>query len=235
MIGSKPMQRLASRALVAVAVVLSSTQALAQGESKGDSKKSDDSSASSSESGGGFKDAAGQGITKYAARDFPGAVASFQKAIEADPKNPLGHYFLGEAQLAAGNMTEAEAAWNRASLEAADKDPALRAKILFVLADLKERQHRWDDARAAWQVYLDWAAKYPNAGAFVGSGQSRQKAIDTMEQQDKSYAVVRQRIADTKAGNVFTDLSKPSPTPTAPAGSTSTPAPAPAPAAPPSK
>jgi tetratricopeptide (TPR) repeat protein len=228
MIDSKPMLRLASRALVAVAVVLFSTQALAEGGTKGDSKKSDDGS---SDSGGAFKDAVAQGTTKYAARDFPGAVASFQKAIEADPKNPLGHYFLGEAQLAAGNMTEAEAAWNRASLEAADKDPALRAKILFVLADLKERQHKWDDARAAWQVYLDWAAKYPNAGTFVGSGQSRQNAIDTMQQQDKSYAVVRQRIADTKAGNVFTDLSKPTPASSTPPASSSQPAPAPAPPA----
>jgi len=209
------MLRLAPRALLAVAVFLFSTQALAEGGSNGDSKKSGDSS-SGSDSGGGFKDAAAQGITKYAARDFPGAVASFQKAIEADPKNPLGHYFLGEAQLAAGNMTEAEAAWNRASLVAAEKDPSLRAKILFVLADLKERQHKWDDARAAWQVYLDWAAKYPNAGAFAGSGQSRQKSIDTMQQQDKSYAVVRQRIADTKSGNVFTDLSKPAPAPSTP-------------------
>ena len=208
MIGSKPMLRLASRALVAVAVVLFSTQALAEGGSNGDSKKSDGTTTGSSDSGGGFKDAAAQGITKYAARDFPGAVASFQKAIEADPKNPLGHYFLGEAQLAAGNMTEAEAAWNRASLEASEKDPALRAKILFVLADLKERQHKWDDARAAWQVYLDWAAKYPNANAYPASGQSRQQVIDTMLKQDKAYDVVRERIAATKNGGVFTDLSK---------------------------
>jgi tetratricopeptide (TPR) repeat protein len=222
MIGSKPMLRLAQRALVAAAVVLFSTQAFAQGGSKDGSKKSDDGS-SSSDSGGGFKDAAGQGITKYAARDFPGAVAAFQKAIEADPKNPLGHYFLGEAQLAAGNMTEAEAAWNRASLEAADKDPSLRAKILFVLADLKERQHKWDDAKAAWQVYLDWAAKYPNAGAFVGSGQSRQQMIDAMQKQDAAYAIVRQRIADTKSGNVFTDLSKPTPPPSTPPAATTPP------------
>jgi hypothetical protein len=232
MIGSKPMLRLASRVLVAVAVVLSSTQAFAEGGSQGDSKKSGDSSSGSDSSGGGFKDAAQQGITKYAARDFPGAVASFQKAIEADPKNPLGHYFLGEAQLAAGNMTEAEAAWNRASLEAAEKDPALRAKILFVLADLKERQHKWDDAKAAWQVYLDWAAKFPNSGAFVSSGQSRQKSIDTMQQQDKSYAVVRQRIADSAKGGVFTDPSKPSPAPTTPPAGSPQPAPA---ATPPSK
>jgi tetratricopeptide (TPR) repeat protein len=209
------MLRLAPRVLVAVAALVFSTQAFAEGGNQGDSKKSDNSS-SSSESGGGFKDAAAQGITKYAARDFAGSVASFQKAIEADPKNPLGHYFLGEAQLAAGNLTEAEAAWNRASLEAAEKDPALRAKILFVLADLKERQHKWDDARAAWQVYLDWAAKYPNSGAFASSGQSRQQSIDAMKKQDAAYAVVRQRIADTKTGNLFTDPSKPSPPPTTP-------------------
>jgi tetratricopeptide (TPR) repeat protein len=215
MIGSMAMLRLAPRVLVAAALVLCSSQALAEGGSKGGTKKSDDGS-SSSDSGGGFKDAVQQGTTKYAARDFPGAVASFQKAIEADPKNPLGHYFLGEAQLAAGNMTEAEAAWNRASLEAADKDPALRAKILFVLADLKERQHKWDDAKQAWQVYLDWAAKYPNAGAFAGSGQSRQQMIDAMQKQDTAYAVVRQRIADTKNGGVFTDLSKPAPAPSTP-------------------
>jgi hypothetical protein len=37
---------------------------------------------------------------------------------------------------------------------------------------------------------------------------SRQQVIDAMQKQDKAYAVVRQRIADTKAGGVFTDLSK---------------------------
>jgi tetratricopeptide (TPR) repeat protein len=215
MIGSMAMLRLAPRVLVAVALLLCSSQALAEGGSKGGTKKSDDAS-STTDGGGGFKDAVQQGSTKYAARDFPGAVASFQKAIEADPKNPIGHYFLGEAQLAAGNMTEAEAAWNRASLEAAEKNPALRAKILFVLADLKERQHKWDDAKQAWQVYLDWAAKYPNIGAFAGSGQSRQQSIDTMQKQDTAYAVVRQRIADTKNGGVFTDLSKQAPAPSTP-------------------
>jgi tetratricopeptide (TPR) repeat protein len=188
------------------------------GASGGSKKKNtDDSSADASSGKSGFKTAAADGATKYAARDFPGAIAAFQKAIEADPKNPLGHYFLGEAQLAANNLTEAEAAWTRASLEASEKDAALRARILFVIADLKERQKKWDDARAAWQVYLDWAAKYPEAKAFTGSGQSRQQMIDAMSKQDKAYQVVRQRIADQAKGGVFTDLSK-QPTP-APASS----------------
>jgi tetratricopeptide (TPR) repeat protein len=177
----------------------------------GDGKKKPDASAESSGGSSKYKDACKDGNTKYAARDFAGAIAAYQKAIEIDPNNALGHYFLGEAQLAAGSLVEAEAAWNRASLAAGDKDPALRARILFVIADLKERQKKWEEARAAWQVYLDWANKYSNAGAFPGSAQSRQQVIDAMQKQDKAYAVVRQRIADTKAGNVFTDLSKPAP------------------------
>jgi hypothetical protein len=84
----------------------------------------------------------------------------------------------------------------------------MRARILFVVADLKERQKKWDEARAAWQAYLDWATKNPNAGTFPASGQSRQQVIDNMTKQDKAYDVVRQRIADTKNGGVFTDMSK---------------------------
>ena len=176
-------------------------------------KKKHDGDESSAPAGGGakYREACKDGNTKYAARDFVAAIAAYQKAIELDPNNALGHYFLGEAQLAAGNLIEAEAAWNRASLAATDKEAALRARVLFVLADLKERQKKWDDAKAAWQVYIDWATKYPNAGAFPGSGQSRQQAIDNMKKQDAAVAVVRARIAETKAGGVFTDLSKPSP------------------------
>ncbi len=204
------------------AVALVSVQAFADGtgSSSGASRKKNADVAADTSSGN-FKPAVTEGATKYAARDFAGAVASFQKAIEADPKNPLGHYFLGEAQLANSNMTEAEAAWTRASLESADKDPALRARILFVLADLKERQKKWDEAKAAWQVYLDWAAKYPEAKAFTGSGQSRQQMIDAMSKQDKAYAVVRQRIADTAKGNVFTDLTKQPPAAPPPAAAPS--------------
>jgi tetratricopeptide (TPR) repeat protein len=197
--------------LVPLVVALAPAAALADG--KGDSKKkhADGDTAESSGPSSAYREACSDGDKKYAARDFPGAISSYQKAIEHDPKNPLAFYLLGEAQLAAGNMTEAEAAWNRASLEASDKQQALRAKILFVLADLKERQKKWEDARAAWQVYLDWASKYPKAGAFPGSAQSRQQVIDADQKLDKAYAVVRQRIADTKAGGVFTDLNKPAP------------------------
>jgi tetratricopeptide (TPR) repeat protein len=183
-------------------------------------KKSDASAPAASASGGKkydpnnikaiseFMDTCVQGNAKYSSRDFSGAMDLYRKAIQLDPQNALGHYLLGEALLAQNNLSEAEAAWSRASNISNEKNPALRARILFVVADLKERQKKWDDARAAWQVYLDWANKFADAGAFPGSATSRQQAIDTMTKQDKAYDVVRQRIADTKAGNVFTDLSK---------------------------
>jgi tetratricopeptide (TPR) repeat protein len=186
--------------------IVSAAVAQGDGAKGGDARKKAEDAASSASPK--YKDAISQGSAKYVARDFPGAIEAFRAAIEIDPKNPLAHYLLGEAQLAAGSLTDADAAWNRAALESGEKDPALRAKILFVLADLRERQKKWEDARAAWQVYLDWIAKYPGAGAFPASGQSRQQVIDAMLKQDKAYEVVRQRIADTKNGGVFTDLSK---------------------------
>jgi tetratricopeptide (TPR) repeat protein len=173
--------------------------------------RADGTTADATETTGGvarFRNACRDGNAHYAARDFVGAIAAYQKAIEIDPNNALGHYFLGEAQLAGGNLVEAEAAWNRASLAASAKEAPLRTRVLFVLADLKERQKKWDEAKAAWQVYIDWAARFPEAGAFPASALSRQQVIDAMQKQDKAYAVVRQRIADTKAGGVFTDLSK---------------------------
>ena len=198
-----------------VALVLGLVPAPAAGDGStggaGGKKKPQDDAASSAGPSRAYRDACTAGNAKYATRDFRGATADYRTAIESDPKNPLAFYLLGEAQLADGNMTEAEAAWNRASLEASEKEPALRAKILFVLADLKERQKKWEEARAAWQVYLDWASKYPNARAFPASAQSRQQVIDTYQKLDHAYAVVRQRIADTKAGGVFTDTNKPSP------------------------
>jgi tetratricopeptide (TPR) repeat protein len=155
-----------------------------------------------------YVEACTRGNVKYATRDFQGAIALYRGAIELDPKNPLGYYLLGEAQLAAGNIAEADAAWSRASAESGERDPAMHARALFVIADLKERQWKWDDAKTAWQAYLDWANRFPNAVAFPASARSRLQVIDVMLKQDKAYEIVRRRIAETKDGGVFTDLSK---------------------------
>lgn len=160
-----------------------------------------------------------QGNAKFLSRDFPGSIDTYRKAIQLAPKNPLGHYLLGEAQLATGNMAEAEASWKQADLLApAAANPVLRARILFVQADLKEQQKKWDEAKALWQAYADLAAKLvgdggspsPEAGVHPASAASRLQAIEASMKLDKDYEVVRQRIKDTADGGVFTliDASK---------------------------
>ncbi|HEX4515857.1 MAG TPA: tetratricopeptide repeat protein [Polyangiaceae bacterium] len=145
-----------------------------------------------------FMETCVQGNAKFVSRDFPGAIDSYRKAIQLQPTNPLGHYLLGEAQSASGNLTEAEASWTNAD-NLGDKDPPTKTKLLFVLADLKERQKKWDDAKAGWQRYAQYVAAHPDAGGSAATSDARIKAIDDMLKQDKAYDIVRERIAAEKA------------------------------------
>src|SRR5579859_3442087 len=44
-----------------------------------------------------------KGHAAYIARDFQGAIAAYKDAIKDDANDAFAQYFLGEAQLAAGN------------------------------------------------------------------------------------------------------------------------------------
>jgi len=138
-----------------------------------------------------------KGAAKYVARDFPGALEAFRATIPLAPRNPLGHYFVAEAQIASGNLAEAEASLKQAESLTDDRNPGLRAKVLFVTADTKERLKKWDEAKTAWQVYVEYAQKHAEV-AFASSGTSRIQAIDDMLKQEKAYEAVRQRIAAEK-------------------------------------
>jgi tetratricopeptide (TPR) repeat protein len=137
-----------------------------------------------------------KGNAKYLAHDVPGAIDLYRQAIQLAPKRPLPHYLLGEAQLGAGNLAEAAAALTDAEQTSDDRDPDVRGKILFVLADLHEREKKWEDAKTAWKTYGDYAAKHVDAGMTPATPVARIQAIDDMLKQDKTYETVRQRIAD---------------------------------------
>ena len=186
-------------------LVLLPVLALAPVLAWGGKKKTDASTAAPSRE---YSTMCAQGNAKYVSHDYEGAIEAYRKAIERSPHQALAYYLMGEAQLASGSLADAEASWNRAALEVGEKDPALRAKVLFVTADLKERQKKWEDAKAAWQTYLDWANRFPDAGVFPATAQSRLTILDTVIKQDKAYEVVRQRIAASQDGGVFSDPTK---------------------------
>lgn len=156
-----------------------------------------------------FNDACKQGNEKAMAKDLPGAIDLYQKAVKLQPRNPIGYYLLGEAQVLAGNLQEAEKAWLQAEQVADNAPPLVKAKIVFVLAYLRElqkpeegkppvEQKKWPDAKAAWQKYGDFAGKHTDIPVYPNSATGRGQAIDDMLKQDQAYVVVRQRIKDEK-------------------------------------
>lgn len=151
-----------------------------------------------------FWESVKKGDDLYVARDFDGAIASYKDAITKEPQNALGHYRIGEAHLAKGDMKEAEASWVSA-LRFVGSDNALKAKILFVLADLRERQKSYDDATDRWNAYEQFAQQQPQTKTYPATAQDRKKRVADWKKLLEEYAAVKKRIetrlkeADEKA------------------------------------
>jgi len=133
-----------------------------------------------------------KGQNAFVARDFPGAVVAFQDAIKLDPQAMLGFYLLGEAQLEAGKPEEAEAAWTTGLSKKGSDD--LNAKLLFLMADLRERQKNLQGAKDAWASYAAFLTSHPQAKGFPATAEDRQKRIDQRMKDEKDYGVVKERI-----------------------------------------
>jgi tetratricopeptide (TPR) repeat protein len=145
-----------------------------------------------------FLDAIKDGSAKYEAKDVAAAIEAFQKATALEPRNPVGYYYLGEAQLGNKDLPQAESAWLHASQVSDEGTPGLKAKIFFCIADLREHQKRWDDAKASWEQYGELTAKFEGS-TFATISKERIASIDAMLNQDKAYVIVRKRIAEEKA------------------------------------
>ena len=133
-----------------------------------------------------------KGNAAFVARDFPGAIAAFQEAIKLDAGLMLGFYRLGEAMLETGKLEEAEAAWTTGLGKKGTED--LNAKLLFCMADLRERQKGWQVAKDAWTAYTAFGTGHPKALAYPATAIERTKQIDRRVKDEKDYAVVKERI-----------------------------------------
>jgi hypothetical protein len=139
-----------------------------------------------------YQEAVAKGQNAYIARDFAGAVTAFQDAIKLDPQAMVGFYLLGEAQIEAGKPEEAEAAWTTGLTKKGTED--LNAKLLFVMADLRERQKNWPAAKEAWSAYSSFCTGHAQSKGYPATAEERIKRIDQRIKDEKDYAVVRERI-----------------------------------------
>jgi tetratricopeptide (TPR) repeat protein len=138
-----------------------------------------------------YSEAVQKGDSLLLARDYDGAIAAYKAEVDKNPA--LGHYRTGEAQLAKGNVAEAEATWQTA-LRLVGTDERLRGKLLFVLADLKERQKANDDAVTRWKEYEQHARTVADAKGYPATAVERLKRADEWKKISTDAAAVRDRI-----------------------------------------
>jgi hypothetical protein len=139
-----------------------------------------------------------KGEASFIARDFAGAVVQFQEAIKLDGQKMLAFYRMGEAQLAAGKPEEADAIWTSGLNK--EGTPSMKARILFCLADLKERQKKFDQAKDAWGKYAQFLKdNAQEAKGYALTPEERIKVIDRHEKDLKDYTAVKERIAKRQA------------------------------------
>jgi tetratricopeptide (TPR) repeat protein len=140
-----------------------------------------------------FWEALKKGDNAFVARDFEGAIAAYRQAISAEPQNALGHYRAGEAQIAKGDLKEAEAAFV-SGLGFVGNDLLLKAKLEFAVADLRERQKAYDDAIQKWSEYEAFTTSQPDAKGYPASGTERKKVLEVWKKVSADSAEVKARI-----------------------------------------
>jgi tetratricopeptide (TPR) repeat protein len=135
-----------------------------------------------------------KGDRSYVARDFDGAIAAYREAIKSDPEKALGHYRVAEAQLAKGDQKEAEVELV-AGLRFVGRDGTLKGKLIFLLADLRERQKNNDEAIGRWKEYSKNAEEEKEAITYPATATERVSRNEAWKQLSADSVAVKERIA----------------------------------------
>jgi tetratricopeptide (TPR) repeat protein len=178
--------------------VVITTAAMAEDKKavKGDAAASGSSArrdAKGSKGSAAYQELIVKGDRAYVARDFDGAIAAYREAIKTEPENALGHYRVGAAQLAKGDQKEAEAAYVN-GLRFVGKDGTLKGKLIFALADLRERQKNNDEAIARWNDYSKNAADEKEAYTYPATATERVARNEAWKKNAAESAEVKTRI-----------------------------------------
>lgn len=142
-----------------------------------------------------FWEAIKKGDDQYIIREYDAAAEAYKEALTQEPQNALGHYRLGEAYVALGKLDEAQASYESAK-RFSGEDKALKAKVLFVLADLQERKRELDRAKNDWSAYESYGKAESATKTYPETPADRKKRIDEWKKLEEQYAEVKKRIAE---------------------------------------
>jgi tetratricopeptide (TPR) repeat protein len=121
------------------------------------------------------------------------ALAKYRLILAEDPRNALVHYRVGQVQAMKGELGEAEQAYF-AALRFSGTDQALRGKVLFCIADLRERQRAYEAAVDAWTEYEKQAVNAPSATPHVGTAAERKNRVAEWKRALSAAAETKARV-----------------------------------------
>jgi tetratricopeptide (TPR) repeat protein len=134
-----------------------------------------------------------KGDRAFVARDFDGAIAAYRDAIKSEPEKALAQYRVGEAEMAKGDQKEAEASFV-SGLRFVGRDGTLKAKLIFALADLRERQKNNDEAIGRWKEYSKNAEDEKEAITYPATATERVARNEAWKKNVAESAEVKTRI-----------------------------------------
>lgn len=134
-----------------------------------------------------------KGDDALVAHDLESALAAYKEALTKEPQNPMGHYRIGELLLLKGDMAGAKESLESAK-RFAGQNPTLKAKAIFVLADISERERNLQEATNGWNAYDGHIKAAPSAKAYPATSADRKKRIEDWKKLEADYAEVRDRI-----------------------------------------
>jgi len=134
-----------------------------------------------------------KGEAAFVARDIPGAMSTFQEAIKSAPDQMLGFYRLGEAEIEQGKLDDADKTFEAGLSKKGSDD--LKGKLMFALADIKERQLKWQAAKDGWTAYAAFLQGNAKVKGYPATATERIKQADRRMKDEVTYGPVKERIA----------------------------------------
>lgn len=134
-----------------------------------------------------------RGDRAYGTADYSGASEAYGEAIRLDAEAMLGYYRMALVHLERGKLDEVEQLLQKAATKKGPEE--LQAKVLFVLADLRERTGKWSLAKDAWSTYTAFVEGHPKSNGYADTAIERHKQIDRRVKYEKDYGPVKERIA----------------------------------------
>ncbi len=139
-----------------------------------------------------------QGHASYIIRDYGKALDLYRKAGEKMPKSPVVHYFIGCALKAKGENEKAIESFRTSYLMATGKEEGMKGVALVQVALLSEAMGDLEEAKNAWQDYLEFYSGKGTGPDLTALASKRIEAIYKVIKLKKQYEPVKKLIVEQK-------------------------------------